>query len=266
MIDSKLLLDVAVRAARAGGKAIREGAVRPIDVRSKGLRDLLTDVDLTAERAIVDTIRAWYPDHDILTEETPPGERRSRYQWIVDPLDGTGNFCRGLPFYSTSVALAIDDEPVVGAICDPVRGQLFAARRGGGAAVNGEPLQMTRNEDLLQCVIGMDWSRGEKARRAASDLIGDLNPVCGSIRILGSAALGLCYVAAGVLDAYWHLCLSPWDVAAGAVILREVGGKVTTVQGRRWRPATGSCLASNGIIHERIVQYARVRLPVDVPG
>ena len=123
-------LETALSAAHAAGRVIREGARRPIDVQTKGPRDLLTDVDLAAERAILDVLQAAYPDHDVLTEESPPGQRTSPYRWVIDPLDGTANFARGYPCFSTSIALTLDDEPLVGVVYDPIREHLFAAMRG----------------------------------------------------------------------------------------------------------------------------------------
>lgn len=242
-------LQFAVQVARAAGEVIRQGAQRAIDVRSKGLRNLLTDVDLEAERTIVQAIREQHPDHDVLTEETPPEQRASRYCWVIDPLDGTGNFTRRYPCFSTSVALTYDDEPIAGAVYDPMRDHLFAATLGGGAALNGRALSVSQYDRLLDLLIGMDWSRAPKAREEVVRIIAWLTPRCGSMRTCGSAALGICYVGAGWWDAYWHLGLEPWDAAAGALIVREAGGQVTDFSGKRWRPEWGPCLASNGKLH-----------------
>jgi myo-inositol-1(or 4)-monophosphatase len=241
--------------ARSAGEVIREGAQRPIDVQSKGLRNLLTNIDLAAERTIVEAIHERYPDHDILTEETPPDQRGSRYRWVIDPLDGTGNFSRRYPCFSTSVALTLDDRSVAGAVYDPLLDQMFAASLGGGATLNGEPLQVTENTEMIQTLIGMDWTRAAKSRAQNACIIAELMPVCGTLRICGSAALAICYVAAGYWDAYWHLCLSPWDAAAGTIIVREAGGTVTDLAGRDWQLGTGPCLASNGRLHEQFRGY-----------
>ncbi|MBN1933639.1 MAG: inositol monophosphatase [Anaerolineae bacterium] len=251
MSDYQGFLQFTIGAARAAGQVIREGAQGEFNARQKGARDFVTDVDLAAERTIVEAIRRRYPDHDILTEETPPGARTSRYQWIIDPLDGTGNFVHHFPHFSTSIALAIDDEPIIGAVYDPMRVHLFAGGTGLGATLNGHPLHVCDNANLIDAQIGMDWSRDERVRRQIVNAIAQLTPHSGSIRCCGSAALGLCYVAAGWWDAYFHLQLSAWDVAAGAVIVGEAGGLVTDAAGQRWRPGEGPVLASNGAIHER---------------
>jgi len=250
--DYDAFLQFAIQVARDAGQVIREGAQRAIDVRSKGLRNLLTNVDLEAEQTIVREIRSQYPDHDVLTEETPPGARTVPYCWIIDPLDGTGNFTRRYPCFSTSIALTLDDEPVVGVVYDPTRDHLFAATLGGGATLNDQPLRVSQIDTLLDALIGMDWARDPETRQEIVRIIARLTPRCGSLRMCGSAALGICYVGAGWWDAYWHLSLQPWDAAAGALIVREAGGRVTDAAGRRWRPSTGPCLVSNGRLHPQL--------------
>ncbi|MBN1642373.1 MAG: inositol monophosphatase [Anaerolineae bacterium] len=256
----------ATEVARAAGCVIRDSANGPVGVYSKGLRDLVTDVDLAAERTIVDAIRARYPNHDVLSEEMPararypnhdvlseemPARARSSaYQWVIDPLDGTGNFARGYPCYSVSVALVLDGEPLVGVVHDPMRDQVFSACRGGGAMLDGQPIRVSRVSDVLDTLIGMDWTRDPVSRAKVVQIVGRLAPRCGSIRVCGSAALGMCYVAAGWWDAYWHLSLEPWDAAAGALIVREAGGMATDLAGAPWQLTTRPLLASSGALHE----------------
>jgi myo-inositol-1(or 4)-monophosphatase len=245
----------AIELAQAAGSVIREAAGQAVDVYSKGLRDTLTTVDLAAERTVVEAIRARYPEHDILTEETPASERRSRYQWVIDPLDGTGNFSRGYPCFSTSVALTHDDEPLAGAVYDAVRDHLFAAYLDGGATLNGQALQVSSVETMLDTMIGMDWPRDPAGREQAMQALERLMPACGSLRVCGSAALGICYVGAGWWDAYWHLTLEAWDAAAASLIVREAGGRVTDLTGREWRPRAGPLLASSGRLHQQFLAY-----------
>jgi myo-inositol-1(or 4)-monophosphatase len=245
-------LELAIQAAYAAGRVIRESAQRPIDVHSKGPRDLLTDVDLAAERTILNAIRDRYPDHDVLTEESPPQERRSRYCWVVDPLDGTGNFTHRYPCFSTAIALTQYDEPIVGVVYDPIREHTFAAALGGGATLNGQPLHVSEVDALLDAFIGMDWTRDVQSRALNVRIIAQLTPQCNVLRICGSAALAICYVGAGWWDAYWHVGLQPWDAAAGALIVREAGGQVTDVSGQRWKLHTAPFLASNGRVHQQV--------------
>jgi myo-inositol-1(or 4)-monophosphatase len=245
----------AIDLARAAGSVIRQAAGQAIDVYSKGLRNTLTSADLAAERTVVEAIRDRYPAHDILTEETPASERRSRYQWVIDPLDGTGNFSRGYPCFSTSVALTRDDEPVAGAVYDATRDQLFAAYLGGGATLNGQRLQVSLVDTMLDTMIGMDWPRDPAGRERAQRALGRLMPACGSLRVCGSAALGICYVGAGWWDGYWHLTLEAWDAAAASLIVREAGGQVTDLAGQAWRPQARPLLASSGRLHGQLLAY-----------
>jgi myo-inositol-1(or 4)-monophosphatase len=245
-------LPVALSAADAAGRVIREGAWRPTGVRSKGLRDLLTDVDLAAERAILGIIRSRHPDHDVLTEESPPGERTSPYRWVIDPLDGTANFAHRYPCFCTSIALTLDDEPIAGVVYDPIREHLFSATLGGGATLNGERLRVGVTENLIEAFIGMDWTRDAPSRERNARIVAQLMPHSCALRICGSAALGICYVGAGWWEAYWHLGPQPWDTAAGTLIVREAGGRVTDLAGGPWRLGTGPYLASNGRLHRQI--------------
>jgi myo-inositol-1(or 4)-monophosphatase len=221
-------------------------------VQSKGLRNYVTDVDLEAEQAILDVLGRRCPEHDVLTEESPPEARRSRYRWVIDPIDGTLNYARGYPCFSVSVALTLDGASIVGVVYDPLREQVFAAQAGQGATLNGAALQTSRTGDLIEALIGMDWTRDAISRARNAALIGHLAQGCNVIRSCGSAALALSYVAAGWWDAYWHLHIQPWDVAAGALIVREAGGRVTDLAGRRWGLDTAPVLASNGLLHPRL--------------
>jgi myo-inositol-1(or 4)-monophosphatase len=247
-----MYLDVATEAAHAAGQVICASQARPLDVQSKGLRNYVTDVDLEAERAILAVLARRCPEHDVLTEESPPEARRSRYRWVIDPIDGTLNFSRGYPCFSVSVALTLDEASIAGVIYDPLREQFFAAQAGQGATLNGAPLHVSRTRSMIEAVIGMDWTRDAASRGQNAALIGRLAQSCNVIRSCGSAALALCYVAAGWWEAYWHLGIQPWDVAAGALIVREAGGQVTDLAGRRWELETAPVLASNGLLHARL--------------
>jgi myo-inositol-1(or 4)-monophosphatase len=218
-----MYLDVAIEAARAAGQVICAGLEGPVDVQSKGLRNYVTDVDLEAEQAILGVLGRRCPEHDVLTEESPPEARRSRYRWVIDPIDGTLNYARGYPCFSVSVALTLDDVSIVGVVYDPLREHVFAAGAGQGATLNGatldeSALQVSGTEELIEAVIGMDWTRDAVSRARNAALIGRLAQGCNVIRSCGSAALALGYVAAGWWDAYWHLGVQPWDVAAGTEI------------------------------------------------
>jgi len=247
-------LEFAQHIAQEAGQVLHQNVHGSFDTRSKGLRDLVTSADLEAEACIVRAIRSRYPKHDILTEESPAQQRRSPYQWVIDPLDGTGNFSRRFPCFSTSIGLTLDDEPIAGVVYDPMRQHLFSAARGAGATLNGQPLHVSKTQHMIDTLIGLDWTRDEDIRRKIVQAIARLTPECGATRNYGSAALGLCYVAAGWWDAYFHLHLYSWDAAAGALIVREAGGVVTDGRGARWQPGMAQCLTSNGRVHERFCE------------
>ena len=253
----KKYLETALSAAHAAGHVIRTGAQRTVNVRTKGLRDLLTDVDLAAERAILDILRSRHPDHDVLTEESPPRQRTSPYRWVIDPLDGTANFAHRYPCFCTSIALTLDDEPIVGVVYDPLREHLFSATLGGGATLNGGPLRVSGTEHLIEAFIGMDWTRDAASRGQNAQIIAQLMPHCYGMRVCGSAVLSICYVGAGWWDAYWHLGPQPWDTAAGTLIVREAGGQVTDLAGEPYHLGTGPYLASNGKLHRKVCALCR---------
>lgn len=243
------LLDTAVEAARAAGQEIVRRLPQERDVHSKGFRDIVTDADLAAQEALAAIIRSRFPHHGILSEEGLEPGSEAETVWVLDPLDGTTNYARRLPPFSVSVAVAHDDMLVVGVVHDPLRDYVFCAERGAGAMLNGQRLHVSEVNDLGQAIAGLDFAR-EPAIRAG--LMATM--VAGSTRIrtfraFGSAALGLCFVAAGWLDAYFHFSLAPWDCAAGGLIVMEAGGTVTQTDGKPWSYTQPRCLATNGKLH-----------------
>ena len=215
-------------------------------------KEAVTAYDKMADDVIVRGIKKAYPEHALLTEESGYVSGDPDWLWIVDSLDGTGNFAHRYPCFCTSIALTLEDEPIVGVAYDPIREHLFSAAVGGGAILNGEPLCVSRTERLIDAFIGMDWTRDAASREQNAQILARLMPHCSGMRVCGSAVLGICYVAAGWWDAYWHLGPQPWDTAAGTLIVHEAGGQVTDLAGNLYRLGTGSYLASNGRLHDRI--------------
>jgi myo-inositol-1(or 4)-monophosphatase len=226
-------------------------------VDKKGAIDLVTEVDLECERMCRDVIAERFPDHDVLAEElsTGPGEvASSSSRWVFDPLDGTTNYAHGLPIFCSSLALEIDGRAVVGAVYDPTRLELFTAERGGGAFLNGAPLGVSSSATLLDALLVTGFSYDvHKQGGDLVDLFGAFLGRAQAVRRLGSAALDLCYVAAGRFDAFWEQHLKPWDVAAGALVVAEAGGRVTGMDGAPFDPAAAHLVASNGHIHEAML-------------
>jgi len=247
-------LETAIEAAHQVGRVLLEQFGTPQKIKSKGLRDIVTEADLAAQAQAIEIIRSQFPDHDIWAEEvgqTPGGA--SDYCWIVDPLDGTTNYARGFPCFSVSIALSHRGEVILGVVYDPLRDQLFRAQRGQGAYLNDDGIEVSAAARLIDAVIGLDWAREQELRCQTAQLVVEAAPRSGTLRSAGSAALGLCSVAAGWTDAYVHLSLNPWDVAAASVIIREAGGVISDLAGLPWLPKPGGCLASNGLIHQAVL-------------
>jgi len=258
--------DAAVELAlRAGASLLEHRAAAVATVESKGRRrELVTTADRAAEEIVVGGLQRQFPDHGVLAEEgvlTVEGKasRASDWTWIVDPLDGTTNFVHGLPFFAVAIALAHRQRPVVGVVHAPALGESFVAVDGQGAERRfadgrGEALRVTATAELADALLatGFSYNRNEDGRDDNSGRLARVLPLCRDLRRLGSAELDLCYTAAGVYDGYWELYLQPYDVAAGAVIVREAGGTVTDLAGGEDWLHGGQILASNGRLHEAL--------------
>jgi myo-inositol-1(or 4)-monophosphatase len=229
-----------------------------VRVDKKGTIDLVTEVDVEVERMFRALIAERFPDHDVLAEELGQTRTGASHRWVFDPLDGTTNYAHGVPIFCSALALEIDGEPMVGAVFDPNRRELFTAERSVGAWVNGEPLKVSTAATLIDSVLvtGFPYDVGDRVQEIL-DLFGGLLRRARAIRRLGSAAIDLCWVAAGRLDAFWEQGLHAWDTMAGGLIVEEAGGLVTALDGRPWRAASGHCLASNGLIHEEMLAVIR---------
>jgi myo-inositol-1(or 4)-monophosphatase len=244
----------AAQIARDAGEILRDRFGQPHEVRFKGTIDLVTEADQAAEDLIADRLRTVCPEHDLLCEEGSVGATLgATYRWVVDPLDGTTNFAHGLPTFAVSIALEDAGGPVVGVVYDPMRDELFVARKGGGATLNGTPILVSAIDQLIASVLVTGFSYDFTRRAHQADVWRDFLTRVQAIRQTGSAALNLCYIAAGRLDGYWEQGLSPWDVAAGAVIVSEAGGTVTDMRGGAFRSDDREILASNGKLHDKML-------------
>lgn len=225
------LLNIAVSAARAGARPIlsayRRGDVG--SVRDKARNDHVTEIDHAAENAIIETIRRAYPDHAILAEESgSSGGRRREVEWIIDPIDGTANFMRGLPHFAISIACRVRGELAHGLIYDPVKDEMFTASRGEGAQMDGRRIRVSDAKHLDRALVATGFAYRKSGVIADHlDSFTRVLETAGDVRRAGSAALDLAYVAKGRLDGYWERGLSPWDIAAGLLLVREAGGIVT---------------------------------------
>lgn len=248
-------LNVAIAAARAASAEIAE---RPRHVEHKGRIDLVTDADRRAEAACRAVFARETPGIGVLGEEG--GGQQGGVRWVVDPIDGTTNYVHGFPFYATSVALEVDGRSVVGAVLDHPRNRLFTAIRGQGAFCDGQRLAVSPTDALSDalCATGFPYDRAERLEALMRPVHAVLRATQG-IRRAGAASLDLCMVAAGAIDAYWEQGLGAWDVAAGALLVEEAGGRVTRLDGSVPDGQPTSPLATNGRLHDAMV--ALLELP-----
>ncbi|NLE76271.1 MAG: inositol monophosphatase [Chloroflexi bacterium] len=250
------LLEAASQAAVLGGDELCRLFRQTHQIRHKGLRDLVTEADVASEQLVLQHLQRLFPRDAFLSEESfhdvPLPDQG--ICWVVDPLDGTTNYAHGVPVFSVSVAALQDGVPLVGVVYEPLRRWLFAAQRGGGAALNGAPLRASGTPHLAGAVVGFDWGRQPQERMDIVEYLGRISPLAGTLRNMGSAALGLAYVAAGWLDLYLHLSLNLWDSAAGVLLVLEAGGQVSHRDGVPWGPVQRSCLATNGLLHRDVLR------------
>ena len=244
---------------RAGDIQVR-GQESGFTVHKKSSIDLVTEIDVECERMCRSVLAERFPEHAVLAEElgsTSPASE-SRFRWVFDPLDGTTNYAHGLPIYCSSLGLEIDGRVEVGAVYDPSRRELFTAERGEGAYLNGRSLQVSDTAALIDSLLvtGFPYDVHTKGEELVA-LFGAFLGKARAVRRLGSAALDLCYVAAGRFDGFWEQHLKAWDVAAGALIVTEAGGRVTGMDGAPFDPGSAHLLASNGRVHDETLSLIR---------
>jgi len=252
-------LDIAIAAARRAGGLLQMHFERGVQAHTKSTPfDLVTEADRASEAVIVAALTKAFPDHGILAEEGGGKHAESEYVWLVDPLDGTTNFAHGYPQFSVSIALLHAGSMVVGVVYDVMRDELFTATRGAGARLNGRLIRVSSTPTLILSLLatGFPYDRQTNPQNNLNQFGDSLLHAQGVLRV-GSAALDLAAVAAGRLDGYWELKLKPWDLAAGAMLVTEAGGRVTDPQGTAPDLWTGSVVASNGHIHDEML--ARLR-------
>jgi myo-inositol-1(or 4)-monophosphatase len=249
------MLNIALRAARrAGDLMLRHlNKLESMQVAEKGRNDFVTRVDQLAEEAIIEVIKDHYPDHAILAEESGlSGE--NEYQWIIDPLDGTTNYLHGFPVFSVSIAVAHEDELQHAVVYDPLRQEIFSASRGQGAQLDGRKVRVSKQVGLRHALIATGFPYRHDVKQVDTYL-GMLRAVMletAGVRRPGSAALDLCYVAAGRVDGFWEMGLRKWDIAAGALIIREAGGRISDFHGADAYLETGNVVAGTPKVYSAL--------------
>jgi myo-inositol-1(or 4)-monophosphatase len=257
-----LFLATAVQAVMKAG-AMQLAGIDHLHVEKKGAIDLVTQVDKEVERMFRALVGARFPDHAVLAEEFElSGDRQNEaeYCWVFDPVDGTTNYAHGLPIFCCACSLERNRQPIVAAIYDPSRRELFTAERGVGAWLNGVPMRVTTAETMIDALLctGFPYTVQTDGGYLLG-LFGDFLKRARAVRRLGSAAIDLAYVAAGRFDGFWEVHLNPWDVSAGALLIQEAGGQVTNLAGGAFDSRLGEVVASNGRIHAEMVETIRAR-------
>ena len=258
------MLNFAIQTARDAGRLLAERFGRStLQITNKSELDLVTESDLASERLIIDRIKTYHPRHAILAEESGasgPGDQvqKNEWRWIIDPLDGTTNYAHGYPCFCVSMGLEHNGKMEVGVVYDPMRDEIFTAERGQGASLNGRRIQVSATPNLASALLctGFPYDvreRSEFARHFANFIMN-----AQAVRRDGAAALDLAYVACGRFDGFWEEGLKPWDVAAGALMVEEAGGRVSNYAGESFNIFTPPIVASNGLVHEQMMKVLAV--------
>lgn len=258
------MLNIAVRAARNAGKIIAR-AYEQLDIvqaELKGTNDFVTNVDKEAEQAIISTIQSSFPDHSFVAEESGVTEGSdSRHQWIIDPLDGTTNFVKGIPHFAVSIALKVDGKLEQAVILDPIRGELFTASKGAGAQLDGRRIRVSKAKELSGTILATGFPFKQKHQLDAYlAIFSELFPQVSDMRRAGSAALDLAYVAAGRMEGFWEMGLKPWDTAAGQLIAREAGAVVADFEGGDKYDKSGNIVVATPKVLGAILKAIRPHL------
>jgi myo-inositol-1(or 4)-monophosphatase len=260
MPSNPLLLSTAIEAVITAGQIQMDFIDSGFTISKKGAIDLVTEADIAVETMFRKLIAGRFPDHTILAEEFGQDKetRGASHCWVFDPIDGTNNYAHGLPIFCASLALEIDGRGEIGAIYDPTRKELFVGERGGGAFLNGRPIHVSEAATLVESMLvtGFPYDIHKRIPEIVG-LFGDFVGKARAVRRLGSAALDICYVAAGRMDGFWEQDLKPWDIAAGAIILEEAGGRVTDFNGGPFSSRRPQLLATNGRIHDQMLGITR---------
>ncbi len=251
------LLQIAKKLAHDAGKLALRYQAKGFKVQTKDSRlNMVTDADKASEALIIKTIKKNFPDHEIISEESGTTKGKSEYKWIIDPIDGTTNFAHGVPIFAISIAVIKSGKPIIGIVEIPALGETFWAQEGKGAFLEEKRIHVSKVNSTKKSLLatGFPYDRGTPRYKKAMELHEKFYEPSHGIRRMGAAAIDLCYVAAGRFDAYWEYGLKPWDIAAGKIILEEAGGMVTNMDGSKLDPKKESILASNGLLHQEMLQ------------
>jgi len=243
-----------IRAAKEAGKVILKNYDNIGELKFKAPRSIVTKVDLMADKVIIKTIKQRFPDHNFITEETGVIKKNSEYTWIVDPIDGTTNFVSKIPNFAVSIALAKNNEVLMGVVYNPCTNEMFFAEKGKGSYLNDKRLKVSKKNKLKDSMLGFSTPSEIVAARNILSILSKNYGTFRGLRNTGSAAINLCYIAAMKTDLYFTLDINSWDAAAAVLIVEEAGGKVTNSKGKKWSINDRKIIASNGILHKKFMK------------
>lgn len=250
-------LTVAMESAKLAGEIIRKkmGNLSNDEITKKSISDYVTEVDIQSEKTIIEHIKKHFPQHQIMAEESSNDYKKAEYLWIIDPLDGTTNFIHGFPVFAISLALIYKGELILGVIYDPSRNDLFYAEKGSGAFLNGQKIKVSSIKDPALSLIATGFPfRNKQYIDSYIKIFHSLLYSVSDLRRPGAAAIDLAYVACGRVDGFFEFALSPWDIAAGSLLIKEAGGVVSDFEGGDEYLKTGHIIAGNPVIHSFLVK------------
>ena len=250
----KELKDFAINLARDAGNLLKGKFNSKLEIHYKGEINLVTEADKMSEDLIIEAINSSFPDHGILSEESPAQNSQAKMRWIIDPLDGTTNYAHGYPVFCVSIALEKEGVIVLGIIYDPLREDMFVAERGKGAYLNSKKLKVSKTATLSRSILATGFPYDIRVSKDNNLNYFNLMVMeAQAIRRAGAAALDIAYLACGRFDGFWELKLMPWDMAAGCLMVEESGGVISDMIGGRWDISLPNVLVSNGLIHEQMI-------------
>jgi myo-inositol-1(or 4)-monophosphatase len=259
MKDCREFKKIAIQAALNAGEILNKNRGRVKKVDYKGKINIVTEIDLISERAILKLIKKNFPDHSILTEESKEQKTDSDYKWIIDPLDGTTNYAHDFPSYCISIALEEEGEVILGVVYNPLLEELFTVEAGKGAFLNKRRIHVSSTRDLSKSFLATGFPYDIRESEITNlDHFANFAVRSLAVRRAGSAALDLCYLAMGKFDGFWELKLSPWDTAAATLLVKEAGGKVTNFEGEKYSIYSKHLLATNGRIHQQMIKVLKL--------
>ncbi|MEN2985085.1 MAG: inositol monophosphatase family protein [Thermodesulfovibrionaceae bacterium] len=256
-------LVVALEAAKLAGRIIKEkiGTITKENITQKSISDYVTEVDIYSEKKIIEHIKKYFPHHQIMAEESSNNYKKAEYLWIIDPLDGTTNFIHGFPVVAVSIALMYKGELKVGVVYDPIKDELFYAEKDEGAFLNGERIRVSSLKEPSLSLIATGFPfRNKQYIDSYIKIFRELLYSVSDLRRPGAAAIDLAYVACGRVDGFFEFALSPWDIAAGTILIKEAGGVVSDFDGGENYLKTGNIVAGNNIIHPFLIEKIKKAL------